>query len=100
MQFLINLCLTTERNAFDHFTIACGMLDMGRRGQNSIKIEALLPMAYLTDCQIIAVATIKIVIYHQSKRGQEQLFQGMSRGPLRNGAKRSGAGTRDIPRGE
>ena len=26
----------------------------------------------------------KIVIYHQSKRGQEQLFRGMSRGPLRN----------------
>ena len=25
------------------------------------------------------------VIYHQSKRGQEQLFRGMSRGPLRNG---------------
>jgi hypothetical protein len=38
------------------------------------------------------------VIYHQSTRGQEQHFWGMSRWPLRNGAKETGGGPWDILR--
>ena len=64
----------------------------------SLGTELVCVSAGVSPICILSTSLPKYVIYHQSKRGQEQLFRGMSRGPLRNGAKRSGAGPRDIPR--